>query len=619
MVKFMLAKEYTKEMKVPRGLTDYNPPINWLLSEKYDGYRARWIPDKQVFLSRNQKVFNAPQWFKDCMPNVNLDGELFAGRENFQDMGVVRKKIPIDEEWINIKYVVYDLPEDNNVFKNRIKNLKQIVNKCNINWNKFKVEYPDPFNNIDCPVVYTEQIKIKSLKHLDTIYKEVLKNGGEGVMIKDPESQYEDKRSNYMLKYKPCFDAEAVIIDYKDGMGKYEGMLGGFVCKPLISYGNYSIQDTDESHIFSISGMDDDIRDNYLESHPVGTVVTYEYSGKTDSGKPRFPRYIRIRDDIEIKEDEGSSDKKDLIVDIFSSLGNFEKANGEGFKANAYFKVIPHIKNIQSDSGLTTENLKNIKGLGKSLLAKIQEIIETGSCQAYDRIKDYNDIRQIFMGIHGIGPKNANELVKAGFKSIEDLRNCENIENHLNNVQMKGLEYYEDLQLRIPREEIVSHEKHLKYILKLCDIPIGTVHFTIAGSYRRGKVDSGDIDVLFSSKNKKKYEEFINKLNESKYLVEDLAKGQKKYNGICRYGKYPCRRIDIMYTKPEEYPFAILYFTGSKEFNTKMRKDLLEKGLSLNEYSLKDNETKKVVNHKFIKEKDIFEYLDMEYVHPCDR
>ena len=108
----MLAKEYVNGMKSPRGLVDYNPPVGWLLSEKYDGYRARWIPGKRIFLSRNQKEFVAPEWFKDAMPNIDLDGELFAGRENFQDMGVVRKKIPIDEEWINIKYVVYDLPED---------------------------------------------------------------------------------------------------------------------------------------------------------------------------------------------------------------------------------------------------------------------------------------------------------------------------------------------------------------------------------------------------------------------------------------------------------------------------------------------------------------------------
>ena len=74
-----------------------------------------------------------------------------------------------------------------------------------------------------------------------------------------------------------------------------------------------------------------------------------------------------------------------------------------------------------------------------------------------------------------------------------------------------------------------------------------------------------------------------------------------------------------MYTKPEEYPFAVLYFTGSKEFNVKMRADLLERGMTLNEHSLKYTETKKPVNHKFVSEEDIFSYLGMEYVHPCDR
>ena len=63
--------------------------------------------------------------------------------------------------------------------------------------------------------------------------------------------------------------------------------------------------------------------------------------------------------------------------------------------------------------------------------------------------------------------------------------------------------------------------------------------------------------------------------------------------GVCKL-KENSPTIDIMFTKPEEYPFAILYFTGSDEFNVTMRKQLLERGLSLNEYSLKDfNQTKK--------------------------
>ena len=621
MTSFMLAKEYSKDMKVPRKVNPgWKPPVGWLLSEKYDGYRARWIPERQVFLSRNQKVFNAPDWFKCAMPDINLDGELFAGRENFQDMGVVRKKIPIDEEWINIKYVVYDLPEDNNVFEVRVKNLKKVVDENKKAWDTFQFSGendPSPFNSIESPIVFTEQIKIKSLKHLDEIYKDVLSNGGEGVMIKDPRSYYEDKRSDYMLKYKPCFDAESIIVDYKVGQGKYEGLLGSFVCKPLINYGNYSV--IDEGHEFTLSGMDDEIRSNYLETHPEGTIITYEYSGMTDTGKPRFPRYLRIREDIIIKEITSSSDKKERIIEIFSAIANHERNNGQGFKASAYLKSINGIKKFSDDSEITVDNLREIKGLGDKLIGKIQEIMEKNTCSAYEKIKDIKDPRTVFMGIHGVGPVKAKKLVQEGFETIEDLRECDNLKEHFNDVQIKSLPYYEDLQMRIPREEIQNHEKYLKQVIKIYDIPPGSIKFCITGSYRRGKVDSGDIDLLFTCKDKTKFVKFVDALYESNYLVEELARGSTKYNGICKYANNPCRRIDIMYTKPEEYPFAVLYFTGSKEFNVKMRADLLEKGMTLNEHSLKNTDTKKPVNNKFVTEEDIFGYIGMEYVHPCDR
>ena len=103
-------------------------------------------------------------------------------------------------------------------------------------------------------------------------------------------------------------------------------------------------------------------------------------------------------------------------------------------------------------------------------------------------------------------------------------------------------------------------------------------------------------------------------------MVEYLAHGRKKYNGICKLGrKGVSRRIDIMYTKPEEYPFAVFYFTGSDEFNKKIRKEIIDRGMSINEYSLKDLETKKKVDHEFYSEKDIFDYLGMKYVEPWDR
>ena len=602
MVEFMLAKEYSKDMKAPRSLDDYNPPIGWLCSEKFDGYRARWIPDKRIFLSRNQKEFIAPEWFKDAMPDTDLDGELFAGREYFQYMGTVRKKVPVDEEWKKIKYMVYDLPEEDDIFENRIDKLKKVVKK----------------NNSDI-VICAKQIKIKSIEQMEKLYKGVLEKGGEGIMLKDPSSEYEDKRSNFMLKYKPSFDAEAVIVDYHMGNGKYDGILGGFICKPLINYDTYSIIDPDDNHEFSISGMDDSIRESYKSTHPIGIIITYEYSGKTDSGKPRFPRYLRIRDDVVLKEGVVLSEKKNLIIKIFTEIMEYEYSQGEKFKGSSYKKVLPAIKRLSSDYELSVENLKKINGLGKGLLEKIEQIKDTGTCSLYEKVKNYDDPKKHFMNIHGVGPKNAEKLVKAGFETINDLRNCENIDGYLNDVQQLGLKHYDDMLIRIPRKEIELHENYIKQIIKILDIPKGSVHFTIAGSYRRGKPDSGDIDVLFSSKSKKKYDEFIDKLKEANYLVDDLARGPKKYNGMCRYGRNPCRRIDIMYTKPCEYPFAIMYFTGSMEFNTMVRQKCLDRGLSLNEYSLKDNNTKKVVDHKFSVEKDIFDYLDIEYVEPEDR
>ena len=621
---FMLAKEYSENMKLPKELQGNNPPpIGWYLSEKYDGYRSRWVHDENKFLSRAQKEFNAPEWFKEAMsPNHDLDGELWVGRKNFQYMGVVRKKNPNPEEWANIKYVVYDLPEYEGDFKTRIATLKKIVKINHNRWELNRGFRPEHFRNLECPLIMADQIIVKNMTQFKNHYEKIVAEGGEGVMIKYPCSLYEDKRSNYLLKYKPNFDAEAIIIDYSEGKGKYRGMLGGFVCKQLINHDSFHAIDNDENHEFCISGMDDEVRMNYKLTHPVGTIISYEHSGKTGSGKPRFARYIRIRDDITIKDmpntSENSIKKRNRIISIFGKLYAYEKSIGEKFKANSYGKSINSLKMVEDDSELTEENLIKMNGIGKSLLSKILEIIKTDTCPMYENVKDFNDPNKVFEDIHAVGEIAAKKLVSKGFKTIEDLRNCSNIEEHLNNKQLIGLKFYEDILARIPREEIVEHEKLLKKVLNSIDT---TSELIIAGSYRRGKSESGDIDVLLKSKDKKTYPKLIDTLTKIGYLYpEHLAKGQKKFNGLGKIKEnLPYRRIDIMYTTHSEYPVALLYFTGSKDFNTQMRGKILERGMTLNEYSLKDCDTMEVMDHKFKEEKDIFEYLDMEYVEPTMR
>jgi DNA polymerase/3'-5' exonuclease PolX len=620
MVDFMLAKDYQKGMGAPKNDSECIPPVGWLCSEKYDGYRARFMSDEKIFLSRAQKQFNAPEWFIKAMPpGVNIDGELWVGRDNFQDMGVVRKKVPIPEEWANVKYVVYDAPDVKGTFEERLKFLKDLLKKNVGRWEIVRKNMGEPYSSLKCPVVFARQVTIRSEEHLDEIYQRIIKNGGEGIMLKDPKSMYQDKRSNYLLKYKPSFDEEAIIMDYKGGKGKYEGMLGGFVCKPLINMDTYHLIDQDENHEFTISGMDDEVRSSYKETHPPGTIISIEHSGKTESGKPRFGRYVRKRDDVIIKDkvECNSLKKRDNVIHVLKTLADHEKVNGEAYKCNSYLRVISSLNKVRDDSELTETNLKSLNGVGKSIYEKIDFILRTGSCPQYDTLQKIDDPRKLFMDIHGVGPKNAKYLVEQGFKTIEDLISCEDISKHLNEKQLIGLKHYSQLLEKIPQDEISRHEILLKKILQKTD---KSADLTIAGSYRRRLPESGDIDVLLKSDNPETYNQFIKSLNDLGYLVDHLALGNKKYNGVCKLGKKGlARRIDIMYTKPEEYPFAIFYFTGSGDFNKVVRQKILDKGMTINEYSLKDLKTKEPVNHVFTEEKDIFNYLGFDYVEPWDR
>lgn len=626
--KFMLAKDgHLGIWTFPKSATGPPPPDGWYWSEKFDGYRAQWIDDEKEFYSRALKIFNAPDWYKMAMPpKEKIDGELWVGRENFQHMGVVRRKEPEAESWMVVKFMAYDLPDKEKPFSERIKLLKKIVKDNAVRWSIIRKDLPEPFNTIECPLVFAPQTKIKSEEQLMNAYTKVIQGGGEGVMIKQGESMYENGRSNLMLKLKPSFDEEALIIDYTEGKGKYVGMLGGFVCQPLINMDTYHVIDKKEGHVFTVSGMDDETRENYKETHPVGTIISITHSGRTDSGKPRFARYMRKRDDVVIKEkvDKESTEKIQLIIKIFKELSEHEKRNGQRFKAASYTKVVEGLKKMNSDIELTEHNIKSIKGVGDSLYKKIDDIKKTGTTTMYENIKDIKDPRKEFMDIHGVGPKKAKELVDAGYGGIEELRKSKDKSSLLNNVQLLGLKHYEDLLLRIPYEEIQRHEKLLKNSLAKVD---KSAELTIAGSYRRKKGDSGDIDVLLTSTDKTTYDKFIKKLKKDVYLIEDLAFGRKKYNGISKLGRDGSgRRIDIMYTKPGEYPFAILYFTGSKDFNQMMRKEANDKGYSLNEYNIEefgdDPNVKTVIDPDQVSiktEKDIFDFLEMGYVEPWQR
>ena len=341
-----------------------------------------------------------------------------------------------------------------------------------------------------------------------------------------------------------------------------------------------------------------------------------------------------------------------LICDNFTKLITKEKSKDKTniFKIRSYQKVIKLLTSEDNTydkftlQDFTTFFKKNGMKNPKKTIDKISQIMETGEIkEASISIKEQEKMNAVkeFTSVYAIGPAKAKDLyLTYKIKNVSELRQLIKKTNNtipnnlqkpsttkskkvttiLNKKQLIGLQYYEDLLTRIPRKEITQFENWLRNIIETKYN--NQIRYTIAGSYRRGKETSGDIDLLITSnvyKNNEAMNLMIQELNESNYLKETLAKGKKKFMGIISIGNQPCRHLDIVETTEEDYPFAILYFTGSGPFNVKMRKLALEKGYSINEYAMTIKKTKERVDHIFKTEQDIFTFLGMDYKLPIDR
>jgi len=294
---------------------------------------------------------------------------------------------------------------------------------------------------------------------------------------------------------------------------------------------------------------------------------------------------------------------------ILSQIAAIMNKKGEAFRAKAYQKAENAILSI----GVNISSVKQLKemsiqGVGKTIEDKLDEYMRTGTVRLIEENK--LDPANIFADIYGIGPKKAQELVKLGITNMQMLENRKM--EVLNDVQRIGLKYNADIQERIPRIEIDMYKKLLNG------------RGEIVGSYRRGANTSGDIDIIF--KTKKEYKELVEDWKNRGVIVEVLSSGESKTLVIAKLVSNSSslhRRIDFLYAAPEEYAFAILYFTGSKVFNTQMRQNALNKGYTFNEhgiYKLTENGIKgDKVDRIFMEEKDIFDFLNLKYVEPTER
>lgn len=238
-------------------------PSRYLVSEKLDGVRALW--DGRQLFSRAGNPIHAPDWFVARLPDVALDGELWLGRGQFERLsGIVRKDQPIDAEWRGVRYMIFELPGAAGTFAERAERIRQVVRQAQLPWLQ---EIPQK------PAVDRQQLQ----KMLD----EVIRGGGEGLMLHRADAPYETGRSDTLLKVKPWLDAEAVVIAHLPGKGKYMGLLGALL-----------VRAPDGREFRLGTGFTDQQR---RQPPPVGATVTYRYRDLTKNGLPRFASFLRIR------------------------------------------------------------------------------------------------------------------------------------------------------------------------------------------------------------------------------------------------------------------------------------------------------------------------------------
>ena len=300
------------------------------------------------------------------------------------------------------------------------------------------------------------------------------------------------------------------------------------------------------------------------------------------------------------------------FIEIMSKLSEIMLKKGEPFRSRAYQKAIETILNHTEDI-TCAQQLKGKPNIGETIIAKLNEYVNTGQLQILENEK--NNPVNILSDVYGIGPKKANELVNMGIDTIDKLRIKQHQDKYLNETQKVGLLYYEDILIRIPRQEIDEYY----HIFKREFHKDESSFLEIVGSYRRGALTSGDIDVIVTSKSHNIFVSFIDRLIKLKLIIEVLSRGPTKCLVITKLNNLSiARRVDFLYTSQEEYPFSLLYFTGSKVFNTVMRHEAVQQGLSMNEHGLYNKKGNKV-EHYFKNEQDIFEYLGLEYKRPMER
>lgn len=238
-------------------------PAGWLVSEKYDGARGYW--DGRSLRLRSGIAVQAPRWFTERLPATPLDGELWLGRGRFEALAAaVRRQQAQEHEWRALHFMVFELPHGEGGFAARAARIAAIVR--GVGWPQLQA---------------VEQVPVEGRAALRRRLDEVVRGGGEGLVLHRADAPWASGRDGSLLKLKPEDDADATVVGHVPGQGRLAGRLGAL-----------RVRD-DEGREFLIgSGLSDARR---ADPPALGRTVTFTYRGRTASGLPRFATFLRER------------------------------------------------------------------------------------------------------------------------------------------------------------------------------------------------------------------------------------------------------------------------------------------------------------------------------------
>lgn len=315
---------------------------------------------------------------------------------------------------------------------------------------------------------------------------------------------------------------------------------------------------------------------------------------------------------------------KELVDKLYNDINDIKKSKITNyvFVINAYQNIIDKIllyfkssSNNNIEKTLITSSDIDKLDITLHMREKLKNIILEFN-KNKNGVSYINNLLSILLSINGIGVQKAHELISNGLKNINDLK----LQKYQNMISDESKLFYKYKPLlSIPRNYIEKIDEYLT----LCFKSIKLKHI-IGGSYRRKLQTSSDIDVLILSETEN-FTQIIKIINEFKNSeIYEYMRGDDKMSAIFRLKGEKYVKIDFMRSNKKEFITMLLYITGSKEFNIKMRSIAKSKNYLLNQRGLykikkdKNNNIEKIlIDVK--SEKEIFDILNMEYVLPQNR